>query len=142
MNNEKVEAEDGQEGFGKDAEVELPVLNVIKIDEIESDLLKDLLKSFDQKKLQITKEEDRKGLPTYKIRIFTEKHGYSISAVIGHYLGCIMINRSPHPGEDHTRGSDFPDGDFSFSTWLRIVYKILSYEALEIYKPRSGIKFE
>ncbi len=121
------------------AESESHEVDTISIEEVKSDLLKDWLMSFSDKKLKITKEiDDREGKDTYRIMFYTEKHKYSIRAVVGRYLGCVMTNRAPYPGEDHTRASDFPDGDFSFSTWLRIVYKILSYELVDIYKPKSA----
>jgi len=110
--------------------------SIITADDIEDELLKGWISNFPQEKLKITKEEDRHDSPTYKIHFYTDKHAYHISAVVGHYLGCILINRAPWPGEDHTRGSDFPDGKYQDSTWLRIVHKILSHEMLKIYKPK------
>lgn len=78
-----------------------------------------------------------------KIRIFTDKNCYSISAheewqaidgLRPSYLGCIAISRRWRAGEDWHRGSDLADGRFTEETWRAILADILAYELVEISK--------
>jgi len=65
----------------------------------------------------------------FTIRLYTEKHRYNIRATKD-YLGCIMMNRSPVPGETWVRGRDLPDGRFSKDTLFEILSSIV-FEELE-----------
>lgn len=64
-------------------------------------------------------------LHTYSI--VGRPHGAPVGGRLG-YLGCVVSNRHPRPGETWTRGSDLADGDLSEGTWDRIVQDILSVE--------------
>jgi len=64
-----------------------------------------------------------------RTHIYTEEHIYHISMTPS-YLGCIMTCRKPEIGEDWSRGSDLPDGDFSQDTFNRIMKGIVSVEML------------
>lgn len=72
-----------------------------------------------------------------KYKIYTANNYYAIIArtkegVVGDdgYLGCVVSNRTPRPGEDWTRGRDLPDGAFTKETWDKIVRAIAAYELL------------
>jgi len=67
----------------------------------------------------------------FTIRLYTEKHRYRIKATKD-YLGCIMVNRKPHPGETWLRGQDLPDGRFSKDTLFEILSSIVFNELEEI----------
>jgi hypothetical protein len=71
-----------------------------------------------------------------KFSISTEKHEYIIRAIERengkNYLGCIVNNRAPWPGENHTRGNDLADGDLCQQTWINILTDIISLELIEI----------
>lgn len=73
-----------------------------------------------------------------KFSIFTEKHEYIIRAIERengkNYLGCIVINRAPWPGEKHNRGNDLADGDLTLETWNNIMSDIISCELIDITK--------
>jgi hypothetical protein len=81
----------------------------------------------------INAEVDGKHL---KVTLFTNDRSYHITARIEDkkhvggksYLGCVMSNRKAFAGEDHTRGSDLPDGDLSEKTFDSIMFSILSNE--------------
>lgn len=66
------------------------------------------------------------------IIFYTAENKYHISAVKkengGSYMGCILINRKPRPGEDWGRGSDLPDGKYTKQTWDAIVNRIIAME--------------
>jgi len=67
------------------------------------------------------------------ITFYSEKNSYSISAWYD-YLGCMYSLRSPVPSEEHTRGGDLSDGDFTIGTWYKIMLDIVSHELLDIAK--------
>jgi hypothetical protein len=83
-----------------------------------------------------------------RARLWTTTNVYSISAIATRkreipgskvlenytYLGCVAGKRAPRPGEEHTRGSDLPDGDLSDALLDEIMNAIVRYEALEIPK--------
>lgn len=49
----------------------------------------------------------------YRLRLFNENREYTIRIDLDRdYIGCVMSNRKPYPGETWTRGSDYPDGEF------------------------------
>ena len=79
--------------------------------------------------------EGRVGL---RLRLYTDRHSYAIVmyADTGDrtktYLGCVMDNRTPWTGENHTRGNDLADGAFSDATLDRIFADILSCELLRV----------
>ena len=81
-----------------------------------------------------------------KFSIFTEKHEYIIRAIERengkNYLGCIVDNRAPWPGEKHTRGNDLADGDLCQQTWMSILTDIISLELIEIPKRQEPSKIE
>ena len=79
---------------------------------------------------QIKKHDDKR----LSVRLFTDRHQYSISATIGGYLGCTYGNRKPLPGETWTRGRDLPDGPHSERTWGRIKSAILWEEFVPLSK--------
>ena len=60
------------------------------------------------------------GTNTYSIR-FTNR-----------YLGCVAGSRLQRPGENWTRGSDLPDGDFSRETFDEIIKAIIAYEMVAL----------
>lgn len=68
------------------------------------------------------------------VQIYTKNHVYTITAInkcASHeksYLGCILSNRCPEPGEKHTRGADLPDGPLTYRTWNDILTAILFWE--------------
>ena len=49
--------------------------------------------------------------------------------VLHGYLGCVMTNCEPDPGETHLRGRDLPDGAFTRDTWARIIQAMCACEA-------------
>jgi hypothetical protein len=73
-----------------------------------------------------------------RVRIFTKNERYTIVAT-QKYLGCTASNRKPRAGEDWTRGSDLPDGEFSRKTWERIKNRIVAYELVRVAKPREEV---
>ncbi|HUU60595.1 MAG TPA: hypothetical protein VMZ50_13730, partial [Phycisphaerae bacterium] len=54
------------------------------------------------------------------------------------YLGCVMSNRAPWPGETHTRGGDLADGEFNDETLRKIAADILSKELHVLVAPPAG----
>lgn len=66
---------------------------------------------------------------TVTVTLYTCNHVYIISASPT-YLGCIVQTRKPRPGENHIRGNDLKDGEFSYEMWVTILTDILSYEML------------
>jgi hypothetical protein len=86
-----------------------------------------------------------------RVYLFTKTNKYSISASLPDlnrkeddkgYLGCTTSCRTPRAGEVWTRGSDLPDGDFSFETWIKIISSIVNYELVKIHKPVMSIADE
>lgn len=84
---------------------------------------------------------------TWRIRLFTRTHQYTITArppygmggsISTHadagYLGCTVTARQPLAGEDWTRGRDLPDGPYCEETWNEIVHGILGYELVRLGK--------
>lgn len=74
--------------------------------------------------------EGEEGLKLY---LYTDRHSYCIAMYPERgekksYLGCVMSNRAPWPGETHTRGGDLADGEFTEETMRRILADILSKE--------------
>ena len=67
----------------------------------------------------------------FAIHLFTADHVYGITAT-STYLGCTVASRAPRPGEEHTRGSDLPDGDFCWEVFQRIMGAIVCCELEEI----------
>lgn len=68
-----------------------------------------------------------------KVYLYTDRHSYCIVMYPARgerksYLGCVMSNRAPWPGETHTRGGDLADGEFTDETLRRIFADILSKE--------------
>jgi len=110
---------------------------IISINEIDNENLRNWLSMIGwggEKKLLITKEKYNEKT-SYTIRLFTEKRMYSIYAHDKRYLGCVMGNRAPLPGEKYKRGADLPDGSFSYSTWVKILASIVGMESLKIEVP-------
>ena len=105
----------------------------VTIDQIDNNELISWVKTLgDDKKLIIRKRNGKNNETNYQINLYTEKHEYVISAHGERYLGCILRNRAPYPGEGHTRGNDLPDGNFSYETWIKIITSIVSHELLQI----------
>lgn len=80
-------------------------------------------------------EEEDKQL---RSRIYTDNYLYSIGASFNSddgYLGCISYCRKKRPGEKSVRGSDLPDGKFSYDTWRSILGGIVRNELVEIFEP-------
>ena len=71
-----------------------------------------------------------------RVQIYTCDHLYRITAVEHQdgrtYLGCTASVRKPLAGEDWTRGSDLPDGDFTRETWESIKNGIIRYELVRL----------
>ena len=68
------------------------------------------------------------------ILLYTGDYCYQIIAKET-YLGCGVTARRARPGEDWNRGSDLPDGKFSWETYNRIMSGIVGYELKEIALP-------
>lgn len=66
------------------------------------------------------------------LSLFTKRHNYNLAISDDEstrgYLGCIVSNRAPYPGETHTRGSDLPDGPLTLATWTSIMDAIIKME--------------
>lgn len=74
--------------------------------------------------------EGREGL---RLRLYTDRHVYAVVMYPERegrksYLGCVMDNRAPWPGETWTRGGDLADGEFTDDTLRQIWADILSKE--------------
>ncbi len=82
-------------------------------------------------------QDDAEG---FIIRIYTSEYMYTIHASKSSrrdwsgYLGGYVTERSALPGKLLARGSDFPDGDFSRETLIRILCAIVFCEAKEVVK--------
>jgi len=50
------------------------------------------------------------------------------------YMGLGSVARAPYAGEQHRRGSDMWDGDFSEKTWRGVVYDILRDTLVELHE--------
>ena len=103
-------------------------------------------------------EEGKEDYDYKRVQIYTNEHTYSIVAHLpipnkkradgspDHgYLGCIMSNRKPRPGEDWTRGIDLADGPYSEKTWHEILGDIIGMELERISKhskPRIDVEKE
>ena len=75
------------------------------------------------------------------LHLFTEKCHYMVNFSWKHeggYLGCIASQRTPRPGETHSRGNDLFDGPFNHDTWTRILADIVSYELVSAVKDYRG----
>lgn len=74
----------------------------------------------------------------FKCNIYTDNYQYRITAIergLGNgYLGCTVSTRKPRAGEKHTRGSDLPDGPFTYETWQKIKNGIIAYEIVPLNK--------
>jgi len=85
-------------------------------------------------KMYIKKNEGKTN--ELRFSLFTAKHEYKIVAhpkgKSKSYLGCIVYNRSPEPGEEHVRCSDLADGRLSKETWEQIKNDIIATELLPI----------
>ena len=85
-------------------------------------------------KVHVKEEEENKEL---RLSLFTDRHEYKISAhprtKSVSYLGCIVYNRAPEPGEEHLRSSDLADGRLTRETWEKIKSDIISTELLPIF---------
>lgn len=68
-----------------------------------------------------------------EIKLHTKRYEYGIT-IAEDYLGCIATCRCWEPGEQHHRGNDLHDGDFSRETWRRIMRDILAHELVEVTK--------
>ncbi len=55
------------------------------------------------------------------------------------YMGCIGQARKSRSGENYLRCTDFPDGDFSLSTWNAILSAIVQVHLEEVSPERSEI---
>ncbi|HUU23889.1 MAG TPA: hypothetical protein VM389_15245 [Phycisphaerae bacterium] len=92
---------------------------------------------------QDTKLAPREGKTGLRLRLYTDRHVYSVAmyeAAEGKpsYLGCVMSNRAPWPGETHTRGGDLADGEFNDETLRKIAADILSKELHVLVAPPAG----
>ena len=92
---------------------------------------------------QDTKLAPREGKTGLRLRLYTDRHVYSVTmyeAAEGKpsYLGCVMSNRAPWPGETHTRGGDLADGEFNDETLRKIAADILSKELHVLVAPPAG----
>ena len=75
--------------------------------------------------------------------LYTDNYCYSISASFNSndgYLGCISHCRKKRAGEKNVRGSDLPDGKFSYDTWRSILGGIVRNELVEIFEPVKPIE--
>ncbi len=75
----------------------------------------------------------------FSARMFTPTHEYGLSAT-STYLGCVVSERTPRPGESWTRGNDLADGPFGEETWLRILTDIVAYELQPIVESRDEVE--
>lgn len=81
------------------------------------------------RRLQFSEHGDGDGRG--KVIFCTETHTYAI-AFTDTYLGCIASSRKQRPGENWTRGSDLPDGEFSREVFDRIIQAIVAYELVDL----------
>lgn len=81
--------------------------------------------------------EEKEGTKELSLSLFTDQHEYKVSAhprTKSHsYLGCIVYNRAPQPGEYHIRSSDLADGRLTRETWEKIKSDIISTELLPVF---------
>jgi len=89
-------------------------------------------------KVNVDPEPDSEARAGIRVRVFTRTEQYQIIATQD-YLGCTASNRKPRAGEDWTRGSDLPDGEFSGETWEAIKNRIVAYELVRVAKPREEV---
>jgi hypothetical protein len=84
-------------------------------------------------KVQVRSEERTKAL---NLSLYTDHYEYRITAhprtKSNSYLGCIVYNRAPLPGERHLRSYDLTDGSIARETWEKIKNDIISTELLPI----------
>jgi len=92
---------------------------------------------FSPKKVEVVKNTETR----FRIKLYTDRNVYSISAT-NTYLGCTASTRKPRPGEEWSRGSDLPDGNFLEKTFFGILGAIIFYEAKDIIKPTQRIPDE
>lgn len=80
----------------------------------------------------------RETEPWMRVYLYTEENVYHIVVVRNKadledcYMGCTMVTRKSLPTEDHNRGRDFPDGDFTSYTLEKIIAAILANELLDL----------
>lgn len=93
----------------------------------------DWVHEFGSNKVHVDEREENKEL---YISLYTDRHEYKILAhprtKSNSYLGCVVYNRAPEPGEEHKRGSDLADGRLTRETWEKIKSDIISTELLPI----------
>lgn len=66
----------------------------------------------------------------YRIKLFSENQEFIIRIDLNNdYIGCVMNNRKPYPGETWIRGNDYPDGNFTDDRY-EVMFAILN----RIYK--------
>ena len=96
----------------------------------------DWVRELGGNKVHVKEEEGSKEL---RLSLFTDRHEYKILShprtKSASYLGCIVYNRAPEPGEEHLRCSDLADGRLSRETWERIKSDIISTELLPVLVP-------
>jgi len=85
----------------------------------------------------VSKRREREHL--LAVRLFTTKYEYTMTAS-ARFLMAGMTCRAPYPGERHRRGRDLPDGDFSRSTWDRIVAAIVRNEAVPLFATKKPLR--
>ena len=74
------------------------------------------------------------------LQIFTKDHYYTIVAMIPSekrpkgYLGTYGQVRKPRAGENWTRGSDLPDGNYSKETWDSFKDCLIAYELVKVVR--------
>lgn len=87
-------------------------------------------KFFNPKKIEVASNKP----DVLRVKLYTDRHVFAIVARAD-YLGCVASTTKPRPGEDWTRGSDLPDGDFSRDTFRSILGAIVLYGLLEVVQP-------
>ncbi len=80
-----------------------------------------------RERFRFTEHEDGRG----SVIFCTGIHSYHFSFT-DDYLGCIASCRTQRPGENWTRGSDLPDGEFSRETFDEIIRAIVAYELVDL----------
>jgi len=75
-----------------------------------------------------------------RVKIFTKDHCYTIVAILPSekrlegYFGTYANCRKARAGEDWTRGSDLPDGEYKRETWERFIAAMVSYEMVKVVR--------
>lgn len=97
--------------------------------------------------ISVTVDGHTDGVKTFtdneRAVFYTDEHKYVITGNPPSdgspkgYLGAFVSCRKPYAGEDNLRGSDLPDGDYSYLTFFKIMSAVVKKESVKLFVPNQ-----